>query len=294
MSGVLPVASMQETCVGVASHPFWLTPPSWAHSFQVDPAFFGFEWQDRLGRYCLVTHVVSGAPRAATAQQAELVLERIQFTLSQAGFTFRDVVRTWFFLHDILRWYETFNGVRTRFLRQHGLLGRMPASTAVGMPLGEHGAIVAGALAFSPGSDDTRVCAVASPKQGSALDYGSSFSRAIEIAWQGGKRLLVSGTASIDSGGRSLHGAATGEQIKETLRVIEALLRSRELDMSDVSHAICYVADREEIAMARSVAGEFLPRNTPWIHATICRPELEFEVELIASRFAGAGNGSFW
>jgi len=274
--------------------PPWPNPPATAFVVFVEGGAAGYAWQDNLGRYCLVTGVTSGAPLASRAQQATLVLERMGAALSRAGFGFGHVVRTWYFLRDILGWYEVFNGALTRYFGDWGLLRRLPASTAVGMSTGEDSVIVSGALAFLPIADDVVAGPVASPEQGSALDYGSSFSRAFEIAGPGERRLLVSGTASIDQAGRSLHGGATGMQVEETLRVVRELLRSRGLDMPDVTRATCYLSCPEEVGAARAVAGRFSLPRASWVHATICRPELRFEVELIARAPAQTGAGAFW
>jgi enamine deaminase RidA (YjgF/YER057c/UK114 family) len=278
----------------IRSQPPWPNPPPTAHIVLVEGGAAGYAWQDNLGRYCLVTGVTSGAPLASRGQQATLVLERMGAALSRAGFGFGHVVRTWYFLRDILGWYEVFNGARTRYLGDRGLLRRLPASTAVGMSTGEDCVIASGALAFLPIADDVVVGPVASPEQGSALDYGSSFSRAFEIAGRGERRLLVSGTASIDSAGRSLHRGVTGMQVEETLRVVRELLRSRGLDMPDVTRATCYLSCPEEVDTARVVATRCALPRASWVQATICRPELRFEVELIARAPAQTGVEIFW
>jgi enamine deaminase RidA (YjgF/YER057c/UK114 family) len=217
------------------------------------------------------------------AEQTRLVLERMEAALGGLGLSFRDVARTWFFLDDILRWYDIFNLVRTQFFAERQMLGRMPASTAVGPSLEGGPALLAGLLAVRPASEAVSVYSVPSPAQGSAFDYGSSFSRAMEVSWPGGKRLYVSGTASIDAVGRTLHPGHFSAQVDRTFRVVRELLESRGFGFDDVTQAVCYLAQGDDGSLAQRV--ECLSQRS-LIRATICREDLEFELELVAERAA--------
>jgi enamine deaminase RidA (YjgF/YER057c/UK114 family) len=106
----------------------------------------------------------------------------------------------------------------------------------------------------------------------------------MEVSWCRGKRLYVSGTASIDGAGRTLHAADLPAQVGETFRVVENLLDSRGFSFADVSQAVCYVARDADLGLARVLAAQYLGHQTSMVRATICRPDLEFEVELVANR----------
>jgi enamine deaminase RidA (YjgF/YER057c/UK114 family) len=229
----------------------------------------------------LLTNVTSGAPHATRTEQTRLVLERMEAALGGLRLSFHDVVRTWFFLDDILRWYDIFNLVRTQFFAERQLLGRMPASTAVGPSLEGDPALLAGLVAVRPASGSASVYPVPSPAQGSAFDYGSSFSRAMEVSWSRGKRLYVSGTASIDAVGRTLHPGHLSAQIDRTFRVVRELLASRGFCFDDVTQAVCYLAQSDDGSLIQKV--ECLPQAST-VRAAICREDLEFELELVAER----------
>jgi enamine deaminase RidA (YjgF/YER057c/UK114 family) len=77
------------------------------------------------------------------------VLKKLDGDLEWVKLGFGDVLRTWFFLDDILAWYAEFNQVRTRFLADRGPLDRPPASTAVGYAAGAGEPAAAGATADS-------------------------------------------------------------------------------------------------------------------------------------------------
>ena len=66
--------------------------------------------------------------------------------------------------------------------------------------------------------------AVPSPLQCPALDYGSSFSRAVELVAGDHRRLFVSGTASISPEGHTLHVGDVDAQVARTMEVVEAML----------------------------------------------------------------------
>ena len=118
------------------------------------------------------------------ADQARELFERMDALLRSCGMNFHNVVRTWFQLRHILEWYDEFNAVRNAFYAEQKLdWQNLPASTGIGaLPPGEE-ALSGGLLALRPLQPDSRVqvTAVPSPQQGPAQDYGSAFSRAIEI-----------------------------------------------------------------------------------------------------------------
>ncbi len=59
--------------------------------------------------------------------------------------------------------------------------------------------------------------------------------------------LIVSGTASIAADGKSMFTNDVAKQIHLTLDVVEAILRSREMDWNNTSRAICYFRDIEDL-----------------------------------------------
>jgi enamine deaminase RidA (YjgF/YER057c/UK114 family) len=125
---------------------------------------------------------------------------------------------------------------------------------------------------------------VKSPMQNSAEDYGSSFSRAAEIVMPDQRRLYVSGTASIDKSGATVHVGDIDAQISLTMDVVHAILKSRNMDWKHVTRSLAYVrniddADRYE-AYARENDLESLP--TVLTHNVVCRDDLLFEIEVDA------------
>lgn len=118
----------------------------------------------------------------------------------------------------------------------------------------------------------------------------SSFSRGMRIDLNGLTILLISGTASIDEDGRSVHTGDFRAQTRRTLANISGLLESEGCTWHDVVRTSCYLRDIDRDYEAfNEVRTAFyleqgldpLPASTG-IQAKLCRPELLVEIEAIA------------
>jgi enamine deaminase RidA (YjgF/YER057c/UK114 family) len=249
----------------------------------------GSLFEDDAARYCRLGNILPADPACPREEQARNVLEQMEAALHAAGFDFRDTLRTWFGLDDILPWYDRFNRVRNAFFQARRVFERLvPASTGVGARLAATaGSTVVGALlavrAKSPG---VSAVAVPSPLQGAALEYGSSFSRAVELTLPDHRRLFVSGTASIAPDGRTAHPGDLDAQVALTLEVVHAILTSRGLDWPDVTRAIAHFKRAADIAAFHSRAAGSPLATLPVVfgESELCRGDLLFELELDAAR----------
>jgi enamine deaminase RidA (YjgF/YER057c/UK114 family) len=126
-----------------------------------------------------------------------------------------------------------------------------------------------------------------------AYDYPrpSSFSRALRIDLNGVAILLISGTASIDEFGASIHIGDFRAQTRRTFENIAGLLESEGASWNDVIRTTCYLRDierdyaafnEERTAFYREQGLDPLPASTG-IQAILCRPELLIEIEAIAA-----------
>jgi enamine deaminase RidA (YjgF/YER057c/UK114 family) len=125
-----------------------------------------------------------------------------------------------------------------------------------------------------------------------AYDYPrrSSFSRGMRIDLNGLAILLISGTASIDEQGNSVHAGDFRAQMRRTFRNITGLLESEGATWKDIVRTTCYLRDierdyaafnEERTAFYQEQGLDPLPASTG-IQAILCRPELLVEVEAIA------------
>jgi enamine deaminase RidA (YjgF/YER057c/UK114 family) len=240
-------------------------------------------------RYCLLGDIRADDLSLPRAGPARAVFEKMEQLLQQAGMVFTDVARTWIYLKDLLEWYDEFNQVRTRFFEERGVFDALvPASTGIGAGSAAGEAMVSALLAVKPKHDGVRVLPVPSPLQCAALDYKSSFSRAVEIQQPGSRLLTISGTASIEPGGRTVHVGDTARQIELTMKVVHEILKSRGMDWTNTVRAIAYFKDFSEAPLLEKYCLEHgLPELPVALsHADVCRHDLLFEIELDAVQIA--------
>ncbi len=102
--------------------------------------------------------------------------------------------------------------------------------------------------------------------------------------------LLISGTASIDEQGVSVHIGDFDAQLRRTYHNITGLLAAEGATWKDIVRTTCYLRDIERdyaafnegrTAFFREQGLDPLPASTG-IQAILCRPELLIEIEAIA------------
>jgi len=242
----------------------------------------GSVFNDGTARHCLLGGLGPLRNFIARADQTRETLDNLARALAQGGFSLSDTVRTWFFLEDLLSWYGEFNQTRTQIYSGVKFrTGSLPASTGIGAKNPVGAALAVGAWAMQPLNSSARAEEIASPLQCPAPAYGSSFSRAIELSSQSGRRLLLSGTASIAPGGQTLWPGAARQQVAQTMQVVEAILGSRGFGFSDLTRATAYFKRRADARVFTEWCGAHGLRLQPVTLAQcdICRDDLLFELE---------------
>lgn len=224
--------------------------------------------------------------RATSVRRMIREAERL---LRERGFSYRDVVRTWFYLPDILAWYPAFNAARNELYEEYGLMripgvgarllpgstgigGRMPGSSSPGLDL---------AAVVAPESSAVRVRRLSSPVQIEAFRYGSAFARAVLVERPGCSTIHVSGTAAVDEAGVSLHGGDFHAQVECTLERIAALLEPEGTNLTDIVAATAFVKRGGDAGVLAEVLGAHGLAELPavCVVADVCRDELLFEME---------------
>lgn len=233
-------------------------------------------------RQCLVGGLTPADKTLSRADQTTQVLENLQAILAQAGFDFADTFRTWFFLDNILSWYDEFNQARTKIYAGIKFrTGSLPASTGVGAKNPAGAALVLAAWAFRPLEENARAEEVASPLQCPAPAYGSSFSRAMEVPTNAGRRIFISGTASIAPGGKTLWVGDVRKQVELTMEVVEAILRAQRFSFADFTRATAYFRHPADAVVFTQWLTVNQLANMPVIstQCDVCRDDLLFELE---------------
>ena len=125
-----------------------------------------------------------------------------------------------------------------------------------------------------------------------AYDYEkpSTFSRGMRVDIGNVAVLLISGTASIDEHGVSIHLGDFRAQCRRTFQNIAGLLEAEGATWHDIVRTSCYLRDierdyeafnEERTAFFREQKLDPVPASTG-IQAILCRPELLIEIEAIA------------
>ena len=123
-----------------------------------------------------------------------------------------------------------------------------------------------------------------------SYDKPSSFSRGLRIDLDNLVILLISGTASIDENGATVHAGDFRAQLRRTYHNITGLLAAEGATWKDIVRTTCYLRDierdydafnRGRTAFFREQGIDPLPASTG-IQAILCRPELLIEIEAIA------------
>jgi enamine deaminase RidA (YjgF/YER057c/UK114 family) len=123
-----------------------------------------------------------------------------------------------------------------------------------------------------------------------AYDYPSkvSFVRGMRVELDNCVMLFISGTASVNEKGESVHPGDLKAQTRRTFKNIKGLLESEGADWHDIVRTTCYLADFRGYDEFNEIRNAFyveegldpLPAST-CIEARICRPELLVEIEAI-------------
>ena len=254
---------------------------------ELDGCVVGSVFESGAARHCVLGGLVPAQILLPRAEQTRRTLDLLQQALAQAGFSLADTVRTWFFLDDILAWYDEFNRARSQIYSGVKFSsGSLPASTGVGASNPSGAALALSAWAAKSLQGSAEAVEVASPLQCPAPAYGSSFSRAMEIPSASGRRLFISGTASIAPGGQTLWPGDAAKQIALTMAVVEAILQARGCDFSDVTRATAYFKHHADAPVFAEWCVARGLDSLPVVAAqcAVCRDDLLFELEADAWR----------
>jgi enamine deaminase RidA (YjgF/YER057c/UK114 family) len=210
--------------------------------------------------------------------------------LKAHGLEYRNVVRTWIYLARLLEWYGDFNRVRTAHYQPAGLGvpggAAFPASTGIQGRFADEECLM-DVLAFA--TDGTgKASAIPinhSPRQDQSFNYGSAFSRGMTLAVEGRRTVHISGTASINAAGASIHVGDAELQSLETLMCIAAILEEQGGSLENITSATLFCKNREAweawTRVSRLLKIPAFPKVC--VVADVCRHDLLVEMEAVAT-----------
>jgi len=226
--------------------------------------------------------------------QARLMIERAGRILQENGASYKDVVRTWFYLSDILGWYAGFNKVRNEKYGEFGIMPGpgdkelfLPSSTGIQGETPSGAVCAMDLIAVLNSQNCTRK--LSSPSQLDAFRYGSAFARASVVRNGSTDLIEVSGTAAIDEHGVSLCPGDIRAQINCTFDKVAELLKQEDAGLKDICSATVFVKQPEFAEIFYEMASFRGLENFPCvcIVADVCREELLSEIDAEAVVKAG-------
>lgn len=249
----------------------------------------GHSYEDQYARYIRLVALLPDDLQESRENQTVSLLNNMRDCLQENGMAFKNVIRTWFYLDDLLDWYDEFNVYRSSFFEQENIFDNLvPASTGIGTTNSCGAEIIGDLIAILPKSDEVKIAKAKSPLQGSALDYRSSFSRGIEINLPSHNTLYISGTASINTAGDTVFLDDIEKQVDMTMKVVTGMLTSANMNWNDVKRGIAYFKSYDYVEyyiqyckkhnINRSATSVFI--------ADVCRDNLLFEIEIDAIKLS--------
>ena len=237
-----------------------------------------------------VARLVPAEMRSRPADEAREALLLAEEMLRAQDWSFADVRRTWFYLDDILSWYDDFNQARNHVFETFGLLNGssqsvIPASTGIRGRNARGHRCTFDLLATRPlKGKELSVEWLRNPLQNEAPEYGSSFSRGLSVATDRCRYFLVSGTASIDEQGNTVHAGDFDSQAKRTIDNIESLLASGGAAFDDICQASAFIKFPEDVERMRRILRQRGLENLPLVCTIedICRDDLLVELDATA------------
>jgi enamine deaminase RidA (YjgF/YER057c/UK114 family) len=231
-------------------------------------------------------HGLTSGPR----QEAAAAIEAAERVLAREGFTFRDVARTWYYLRDILAWYDSFNVARNAAFRRMGLTGpggdgAIPASTGIQGRSPHGGWCTLDLVAARPRDGQPyEMRRLHNRKQNEAPQYGSAFARGMALTLGSHRYLFISGTASIDDQGATVHVGDFEAQTRQTIDAISALLEGAGATLGDVRQATAFLKNPGDLRSFERLARRAgLDQVPPVVTvADVCREELLVEIDATA------------
>jgi len=203
--------------------------------------------------------------------------------LARHGVRFTEVIRTWCYLVEMDRDYAEFNTSRNAFFTGAGVK-RLPASTGIEADLWPQNALCSVDVYAILNPEAARVSVMHTPTLNEAADYGSRFSRGMRVDLPDKTVLYISGTASIDERGQTVHIGEIEPQIDRMLLNIQQLLEAQGAGFEHLVQASTYLKHAADLPLYERKLDEWGIRRLPntLVEAGVCRPELLIEMEAIA------------
>jgi len=125
---------------------------------------------------------------------------------------------------------------------------------------------------------------VRNPRQNEATEYGSAFARALSLTVGQYRYVFVSGTASIDEQGATIHVGDFEAQTRRTIENVVALLASAKASLRDLRQATAFLKRASDAPAHARLVGATGLGDVPIVTtvADVCRDDLLYELDATA------------
>jgi enamine deaminase RidA (YjgF/YER057c/UK114 family) len=186
-------------------------------------------------------------------------------------------------LDEIDRDYAEFNLSRNEFFERHNVQ-RLPASTGIRAGLYPSDSLCSFDLYSLLNPEGVDIEVMHTPTLNEADEYGSAFSRGMKVALPEKTVLYISGTASVDEKGDTVHLDDVRRQVERMLLNVRELLRPHDSTFADVVQVITYLKRASYLPTFAEIWRRWGLTGLPntFVEAGVCRPDLLCELEAIA------------
>lgn len=221
-------------------------------------------------------------------KQTQELFSSIDSTLSHYGYDIKsNTVRTWIFVRDIDNYYGGMVKARRELFQQIGLSAdtRYIASTGIeGKSADPHSLVTIDALSIGNIKEEQIIRMEAPKNLSKTIVYGVTFDRGTRLRFGDRSHLYISGTASINSEGKTIHIGDVRKQTMRTIDNIEALLEPHGATLEDMQYMILYLRNPKQYPLIEDILSSRIPENTSLIavEGAVCRTSWLVEMEGVA------------
>ncbi|MBN2036695.1 MAG: hypothetical protein JW768_08150 [Chitinispirillaceae bacterium] len=220
-----------------------------------------------------------------SGQQTRRIFSALESSLVPNGMTIgKNTIRTWIFVRDIDNHYGGMVKARREYFETIGLTAqtRYLASTGIEGKTADPSSLVT-LDAFSIGTiQEGQIERMEAPEYlSSTIVYGVTFERGLRVRFGDRSHLYLSGTASIDKSGKTIHPCDVRKQAERTFDNVSALLAPHGATLGDMQYFTIYLRNPKHYPLVQDILAERIPESVPWIavEAPVCRPGWLFEVD---------------
>ncbi len=244
--------------------------------------------KNELGHLWSTRLCATNTERPSTpAEQTRDVFGKLIDVLDSNGAALAEnCVRTWIYVKDVNVFYQEVNDARSALFQQHGLTRdtHYLASTGIeGACSHRYDVVLMDAYSILGLEPEQVSYLTAYDRLCATKDYNVTFERGTRIGYADRAHHFISGTASIDPAGQVVHPGDVQRQLERALGNVNALLRSGDARIEDMTHFIVYLRDPSDYRLIEPYLAERFP-DVPRlvVRGAVCRPDWLVEVEGIA------------